>query len=124
MTSNALCFGEEFPASGAPCFVQVDGDGLTITFESEGADGAREAAPFSVLTVSAGGLDHDHLVVKWTSVQGERTLYLKHPDVIRAFREAVPDHLSRPFAQVAERVRQARHQRRLEIGRASCRERV
>ena len=116
MTSNALCFGEEFPASGAPCFVQVDGDGLTITFESEGADGAREAAPFSVLTVSAGGLDHDHLVVKWTSVQGERTLYLKHPDVIRAFREAVPDHLSLPFAQVAERVRQVRHQRRLVWG--------
>jgi len=116
MTSNALCFGEEFPAGGAPCFVQVDGDGLTITFESESGDGAREAAPFSALTVSAGGLDHDHLVVKWMSVQRERTLYLKHPDVIRAFREAVPDHLSLPFAQVAERVRQARQQRRLVWG--------
>jgi Zn-dependent protease with chaperone function len=110
---NALCFGDEFPAAGAPCFVQVDGDGLTITFESEGGEGAREAAPFSALTVSAGGLDHDHLVVKWTSVQGERTLYLKNPDVIRAFRETVPDHLGLPFAQVAERVRQVRHRHRL-----------
>ena len=113
MTSNALCFGDEFPASGAPCFVQVDGDGLTITVESEGDDGAREAVPFSALTVSAGGLDHDHLVVKWTRVQGERTLYLKSPDVIRAFRESVPDHLSLPFAQVAEQVQQVRHRRRL-----------
>jgi Zn-dependent protease with chaperone function len=110
---NALCFGDEFSAAGAPCFVQVDGDGLTITFESEGGDGAQEAAPFSALTVSAGGLDHDHLVVKWTSVQGERTLYLKNPDVIRAFRESVPDHLSLPFAQAAERVRQVRHRNRL-----------
>jgi Zn-dependent protease with chaperone function len=110
---NALCFGDEFPASGAPCFVQVDGDGLTITFESDGGDGAREAVPFSALTVSAGGLDHDHLVVKWNSVQGERTLYLKNPDVIRAFRETVPGHLHLPFAQAAEQVRQVRHRRRL-----------
>ena len=116
MSPNALCFGDEFPAGGAPCFAQVTGEGLTITFESEGGDGAREAAPFSALTVSAGGLDHDHLVVKWTSVRGERTLYLKSPDVIRAFRETVPDHLSLPFAQAAERVRQVRHRRRLVWG--------
>jgi Zn-dependent protease with chaperone function len=110
---NALCFGNDFPGSGLPCFVQVDGEGLTITFESEGSDGAREAVPFSTLTVSAGGLDHDHLVVKWTSVQGERTLYLKNPDVIRAFRQASPDHLSPPFEQAAERVRQVRHRHRI-----------
>jgi len=116
MTSNALCFGDEFPAAGAPCSVQVDGDGLTVTFKSEGGDGAREVVPFSALTLSAGGLDHDHLVVKWTSAQGERTLYLKSPDVIRAFRETVPDHLGLPFAQAAERVRQVRHRRRLVWG--------
>ena len=110
---NALCFGDEFTAAGAPCFVQVSGDGLTITFESKGGDGVREAVPFSALTVSAGGLDHDHLVVKWASLQGQRTLYLKSPDVIRAFRETVPDHLSLPIAQAAEQVRQVRHRRRL-----------
>jgi Zn-dependent protease with chaperone function len=113
MTSNALCFGNEFPASGAPCVVQVEGDGLTIIFESEGTEGAREAILFSALTVSAGGLDHDHLVVKWTHAQGERTLYLKHPDVIRAFRQAAPDHLNAPFEQAAERVRQVRHRHRV-----------
>jgi len=113
MRPNALCFSDEFSASGAPCFVQVDGEGLTITFESEGVEGAREAVLFSVLTVSAGGLDHDHLVVKWANVQGERTLYLKNPDVIRAFRQASPDHLNAPFEQVAERVRQVRHRHRV-----------
>ena len=113
---NALCFGDEFPAAGVPCFVQVDEHGLTVTFGSDAADSQPESVPFSSLTVSAGGLDHDHLVVKWTSVRGERTLYLKSPDVIRAFREAVPDHLSLPFAQVAERVRQVRHRRRLVWG--------
>lgn len=113
---NALCFGKDWPASGAPCLVQVGEDGLTITFESEGDGRAQEAVPFSALTVSAGGLDHDHLVVKWTSEQGERTLYLKNPDVIRAFRVAAPDHLGLPFAQAAERVRQVRHRRRLVWG--------
>ena len=113
MISNALCFGHEFPASGAPCVVQVEGDGLTIIFESEGAEGAREVILFSALTVSAGGLDHDHLVVKWSHAQGERTLYLKNHDVIRAFRQAAPDHLNAPFEQAAERVRQARQRHRV-----------
>ncbi|MEO5864637.1 MAG: M48 family metallopeptidase [Nitrospiraceae bacterium] len=109
---NALCFGDEFPAAGAPCLVQVDGGGLTITFESEGAEGAREAVHFSGLTVSAGGLDHDQLVVKWSGQKGERTLYLKNPEVIRAFRQAAPDHMSHSFEQVAERVRQVRRRSR------------
>lgn len=116
MSPNALCFGEEFPASGAACLVHVEDHGLTVTFASDTANGQPESVPFSNLTVSAGGIDHDHLVVKWTSVQGERTLYLKNPDVIRAFREAVPDHLGLPLAQVAERVRQVRHRRRLVWG--------
>ncbi len=109
---NALCFGDEFPAAGAPCLVQVDGGGLTITFESEGAEGAREAVHFSGLTVSTGGLDHDQLVVKWSGQKGERTLYLKNPEVIRAFRQAAPDHMSHSFEQAAERVRQVRRRSR------------
>jgi Zn-dependent protease with chaperone function len=110
---NALCFGDEFSSSGAPCFVQVEEHGLTVTFASDTADGQPESVPFSSLTVSAGGLDHDQLVVKWTGPKGGRTLYLKNPDVIRAFRQAAPDHLSHSFAQVAEQVRQVRHRGRL-----------
>ena len=110
---NALCFGDEFPAAGAPCLVQVEEHGLTVTFGSDAADSQPESVPFSSLTVSAGGLDHDQLVVKWIGQKGQRTVYLKNPDVIRAFRETVPHHLSLPFAQAAEQVRQVRHRRRL-----------
>lgn len=113
---NALCFGEEFPASGAPCVVEVREHGLTVTFSPDTSDGQPEVAPFSSLTVSAGGFDHDHLVVKWAGMDGERTLYLKSSDVIRAFRKAAPDHLGLPFAKVAEQVRQVRHRRRLVWG--------
>ena len=113
---NALCFGEEFPASGAPCLVEVKEHGLTVTFSPDTSDGQPEVASFSSLTVSAGGFDHDHLVVKWAGVDGERTLYLKNSDVIRAFREAAPDHLGLPFEQVAEQVRQVRHRRQLVWG--------
>ena len=110
---NALCFGDEFSAAGAACLVQVEEHGLTVTFGSDPADGQPESVPFSSLTVSAGGLDHDQLVVKWVEQKGDRTLYLKNPDVIRAFRETVPDHLGLPLAQVAKQVRQMRHGRRL-----------
>jgi Zn-dependent protease with chaperone function len=112
-SANALCFGEEFPASGAPCLVQIEGDGLTITYEPALSSSTFERVLFTVLAVSAGGLDHDHLVLKWGEGVQARTLYLKHPDLIRAFREAAPDHLSQPFEQAAERVRQARHRHRV-----------
>ena len=113
---NALCFGEEFSAAGAPCLVQVEEHGLTVSFASDTADGQLESVPFSSLTVSAGGLDHDQLVVKWAWQKGERTLYLKSPDVIRAFRHAAPDYVSHSFEQAAERVRQVRHRSRLVWG--------
>ena len=110
---NALCFGDEFPAAGAPCLVQVEEHGLIVTVAFDTADGQLESVPFSSLTVSAGGLDHDQLVVKWVGQKGERTLYLKNPDVIRAFRQSAPDQLSHSFEQAAERVRQVRHKTRV-----------
>ena len=116
ITPNALCFGDEFPAAGAPCLVQVEGHGLTVIVASDTTDGQPESVPFSSLTVSAGGLNHDQLVVKWAGQKGDRTLYLKNPDVIRAFRQAAPDHLSYSFAQAAEQVRQVRHRGRLVWG--------
>ncbi len=102
---NALCFGGGFPASGSPCFVLIESDGITVTFSSESAEGHQEAVSFSDVKISVGGLDHDQLVVKWTGRKGERTLYLKNDDVIRAFRERAPDYLNDPPDQAAELVR-------------------
>ena len=110
---NALCFGEEFPASGAPCLVHIEGDGLTITHEPTVSISPSERVLFTELAVSVGGLDHDQLVLKWGEGAQARTLYLKHPDLIRAFREAAPEHLNQPFEQAAERVRQMRHRHRV-----------
>lgn len=112
---NALCFGEEFPATGAPCLVHVEGHGLTMAFLSDSDAGERrsESVLFAELTVSAGGLDHDQLVATWKGQTGQRTLYLKNPDVIRAFRQAAPDHLTVPLERAAEQVRQVRQRRRI-----------
>jgi Zn-dependent protease with chaperone function len=110
---NALCFGETFPASGMPCRVEIDYNGLTVFFEAGEDIRGGEVVSFADIAVSAGGLDHDQLVVKWTGRRGEQTLYLKDPDVIRAFRAAAPGHLSLPLEQAAERVRQVRHRRRV-----------
>ena len=35
MTPNALCFGEEFPATGLPCHVEVSSAGLTVRFQED-----------------------------------------------------------------------------------------
>lgn len=115
---NALCFGDEFPASGVPCLVHVEEHLLMIAFPSdrERAEGRSEEVPFSELTVSAGGLDHDQLVIKWVGSTGPRTLYLKNLDVIRAFRQAAPEHLTMPLERAAQQVRQVRQRHRMVWG--------
>lgn len=115
---NALCFGEEFPASGTPCLVHVEGQGLTIAVFSDREEGESrsEFVEFSELTISAGGLDHNQLVAAWASSAGQRTLYLKSPELIRAFRQAAPAHLSQPLEQAAEQVRQVRQRHRVVWG--------
>jgi Zn-dependent protease with chaperone function len=110
---NALCFGDNLPASGAPCLVRVEAHGITATFPSGATEGLSESVAFPELAVSVGGLDHDQLVVQWTGSKGNRTLYLKNADVIRAFRQAAPDQLRAPLERAAERVRQVRHRRRV-----------
>jgi predicted Zn-dependent protease len=68
--------------------------------------------PFSSLTVSSGGLDDDQLVVKWGKEPTTRTLYVKDPILIRAFREEAPPELTHHFEAAAAKVRQARTHRR------------
>lgn len=113
---NALCFGEEFPATGLPCLVHVEAHGITIGFPAGAKGGQPESVPYSSMKVSAGGLDHDQLVLDWTGPTGQRTLYLKNPDVILAFRQAVPDHLNQPLERAAEQVRRARQRHRMVWG--------
>lgn len=75
-------------------------------------DAPAETIPFSSLSIDAGGFDHDHLVLKWQSHGDGRTLYLKDPDLIRAFRQAAPLELTAHVERTAQTVRRARHGRR------------
>lgn len=109
---NALCFGQGFPAAGAPCHVEVGAADLTIRFVLSPDDGRQETVPFTALVVSAGGLEHDYLVVKWMANADERTLYLKDPDLIIAFRRAAPPELTAHLDRTADQVRRVRHSRR------------
>lgn len=115
---NALCFGEGFPPSGAPCLVQVEGHGLTVTVlhDIHETEGPSDFVPFMNMTVSAGGLDHDQLVLQWAGAAGQRTLYLKNHDVIRAFRQAAPDQLTMPLERAVEQVRHVRRRHRMVWG--------
>jgi len=112
--ANALCFGADFPATGVPCHVEVSSRGLMFKIQDHPLQPDEATVPFSSLTLSSGGLDHDQLVVKWGKGQSTRTLYTKDAVLIRAFREAAPPELTHHFEAAATKVRQARtHRRRM-----------
>ena len=112
MTPNALCFGEEFPATGRPCHVEVSPAGLTVRFQDDAPMLSERTLPFSAVSVSAGGLDHDQLVVRWGAVPHVHTLYLKDPALIRAVRSAAPQELTRHLEETATTVRRTRSRNR------------
>ena len=88
-TANALCFGEGLPGSGAPCHVRLSAEGLRI-IPFEGSPLVEEPVAYADLSVAAGGLDHDQLVLSWASGVSARTLYLKDPALILEFRRLAP----------------------------------
>jgi Zn-dependent protease with chaperone function len=112
ISPNALCFGEEFPATGAPCHVEVSLSGLTVCFEEDARALSQLSLPFSAVFVSAGGLDHDQLVVRWGTAPPGQTLYLKDPALIRAFRSAAPPDLTKHLDETANTVRRVRSRHR------------
>lgn len=116
-TPNALCFGDGLPGAGAPCYVTVSADGLTMDPVGNASLG-EEAIAFTAMSVQAGGLDHDQLVVSWGEGASARTLYLKDPVLIIAFRRAAPSALMAHLERAAEQVRRARHSHRVLWGSA------
>lgn len=109
---NALCFGDGLPATGAPCLVEVTPSGLAVAPGGPLNGLVAELVPFGALSVSAGGFDHDQLVVRWGMGRSARTLYLKSVDLIIAFRRAAPPQLTVRLDRTAEQVRRARHRHR------------
>src|SRR5512134_685226 len=109
---NALCFGDEFPATGAPCHVEMSATGLVIRIEHSSSKIRETAVSFKELSVSAGGLNHDQLVAKWEAGTGAYQLYLKDPAIIRDFRAAAPPELTRDLEETAAKVRRVRNRRR------------
>jgi predicted Zn-dependent protease len=62
--------------------------------------------------VSAGGLNHDQLVVRWGTAPDVHTLYLKDPALIRSFRSSAPPDLTKHLDETAATVRRARNRSR------------
>lgn len=111
-TPNALCFGEGLPGAGVPCAVMLDSHGLRVS-PIGGSPLVEQVVPFAEMAVQAGGLDHDQLVASWGTGLSGRTLYIKDPAVILAFRRAAPPELTAHLDRAAEQVRRARHSHRL-----------
>ncbi len=116
-TSNALCFGDGLPGAGAPCHVLLTSEGIRL-IPPDGSPLIEESVTFSALSVAAGGLDHDQLVLTWMTDASARTLYLKDPALIIAFRRTAPPEMTASLERAAEHVRRARHSRRLFWGSA------
>jgi len=107
---NALCFGPDLPGSGLPCRVEISSGGLTLQISDQAP--ADRPVPFSLLSVEAGGFDHDQLVVKWEQAGAGRTLYIKEAPVIASFRRAAPPELAAQMERTAHAVRRSRSTRR------------
>jgi Zn-dependent protease with chaperone function len=107
---NALCFGPDLPGSGLPCRVEISSGGLTLQISDQ--EPADRPVPFSLLSVEAGGFDHDQLVVKWEQAGVGRTLYIKEASVIASFRQAAPPELAAQMERTADAVRRTRSTRR------------
>ncbi len=116
-TPNALCFGEGLPAAGAPCVVALTAEGLRVSPIGD-CPLSEQVVAFADMSVEAGGLDHDQLVVLWGIGSSNRTTYLKDPALIVAFRRAAPPELTAHLDRAAEQVRRARHSHRLLWGSA------
>lgn len=109
---NALCFGDRFPATGQPCYVEMSATGLTVRFHESALEAGTLTVPFSAFSVSAGGLNHDQLVVKWGRGIDAHTLHLKDPALISSFRAATPPELIGALEETAAKVRQVRSRQR------------
>jgi Zn-dependent protease with chaperone function len=112
ITPNALCFGDKFPATGQPCSVNLSSTGLTVHFDTDASNTEELIVPFSAFSISAGGLNHDHLVVKWGNGAQAFTLYLKDPSLIKSLRTSAPPELTRAVEMTAAKVRKVRSRQR------------
>jgi beta-barrel assembly-enhancing protease len=112
---NALCFSDGLPSTGLPCHVEISADGLTVRFDEHNGLGDVNL-PFRALSVSAGGLNHDQLVVRWGTAPSTQTVYLKDPSLIRTFRSAAPPELMKELDATAAAVRRARSRNRMAWG--------
>ncbi|MDP9132837.1 MAG: M48 family metallopeptidase, partial [Nitrospirota bacterium] len=104
--------------AGAPCHVMLSADGLRL-IPLEDSQPVEQSVAFAAMSVAAGGLDHDQLVVSWTTGGDARTLYLKDPAMIVAFRRTAPPELTVSLERAAAHVRCARHGHRLFWGSAA-----
>lgn len=115
MNPNALCFGSDYPATGLPCRVEVISIGIAVRFEDRSTDAQDDAdtVPFDRLSLSAGGLNHDQLIIRYGSEADARVLYLNDPAVIHALRAAAPTAVTENLEATATAVRRKRHRRRI-----------
>jgi len=113
MNPNALCFGPDFPATGLPCRVEVTSIGIAVTFEgrSIAVQDDIEGVLFDKLSLTAGGLNQDQLVVRYGSEADARVLYVNDPTVIHALRATAPN--TGELEAAASRVRHQRRTRRI-----------
>ncbi len=112
LAPNALCFGDGLPGAGVPCVVELFPEGLRVAPMGE-TPLVEQVVAFADMAVQAGGLDHDQLVVSWGTGSSARTVYVKDPALIVAFRRAAPPQLTAHLDRAAEQVRRARHSHRL-----------
>lgn len=101
---NALAFGPGLPAGGLRVSARITPTGLCFD-----AQGAEHCAPYEDMKVSAGGFDHQQMILTWHAADGAWSLTLNDPAQREALIAHAPAPLQPQFAHWRKRTRATRH---------------
>lgn len=93
-TFHAVRFGPGWPPQGEPVPVGIDSSGLHLP--SKGPE--EERIPFEQLRVSAGGFDHDQMILTWRHGAQTGSLVVADSDSKKKFIAHAPPLLTRPLS--------------------------
>jgi Zn-dependent protease with chaperone function len=103
---RAVRFGPGYPPAGEPVSVGIDSSGLHLSSKESG----EETIPFDPLRVSAGGFDHDQMILIWRHGAETESLVISDSDSKMKFLAHAPSLLAPQLSRWQKKI--GRNQKR------------
>lgn len=106
---TALCFGPGLRPEGQRIAVRLDEEGVCLWPE----EAQEQRIPYQALQVSAGGFDHEQMILSWSLDGGQWSLTLSDRHAKALLLAHAPPVLAPQLAHWKKRIRSGRHRMRL-----------